>query len=114
MNDLIGKPPNRRMDLGEERRAVCAEVVDDRRLGRFTKTVKQGEAIGEIEGNAAIALAEGLQADPDDLTGGAERVEVAGAVLADARGENLALEDRCRERIALHGFDRVQQGFEPV
>jgi hypothetical protein len=65
--------------------------------------------VGEVQRDAAIALAERLDADPDDLAGRGDGIEIGGIVAIDARGENLGLENRRRERRALELFDGVEQ-----
>ena len=49
-----------------------------------------GEVIGEVQRDAPVALAERLDADPDHLAGGDERVEIGGVVVLDPRRQDLA------------------------
>jgi hypothetical protein len=65
--------------------------------------------IGEIERDAAVAIAERFDADPHHLTRRGDRVEVRGIVDVQTRGQDLGLEDRRRQRRSLELFDRVEQ-----
>src|SRR5438874_11748401 len=70
--------------------------------------------IGEIERDAAVALAERLDADPHHLAGCGDGVEVRWIVDVDPRRQNLRLENRRRERRALQLLDRVEQRVSAV
>jgi hypothetical protein len=48
--------------------------------------------IGEIQRDAAVAIAERLDADPDDFAGGGERVEIGGIVASMRAGRISRLE----------------------
>jgi len=49
--------------------------------------------------------AERFDPAPDHLAGGAERVEIGRAVAGDARGQDLVLQGRGRQRRALQLFE---------
>src|SRR5205085_5282466 len=68
--------------------------------------------IGEVKRDTTSASAEWLDADPDDLARGAERVEIGRLVIVDARGEDFVFEDRRRERIALNRFECFEDAVE--
>ncbi len=53
-----------------------------------------------------------FEADPDDFAGGHDGVEIAGAVVGDARGEDFAFEFGDEERGALKIFDGVEKCVE--
>ena len=105
----------RLMQIGEERRAVrgrggstiCRARGD--KIGRRLLAPQAREVIGQVERDAAVPLAQRLDAAPDDFTAGGQGVEVGGVVPLDARRENLALEDRRRQGCALQVLDRVEQ-----
>ena len=107
----------------EERRAAVAQQLEDRRLA-FREVVVRPAAglspdrlrrqqprqmIGEVQRDAAVALAERLDADPDDFAGRRDRVEIGRIVAVDPRRQDLGLEDRRRQRRALQLLDRVEQ-----
>ena len=73
---------------------------------------KRGKRFGEIERDAAVAIADLFEADPDDFTGGHDGVEIAGAIVGDARGENFAFEFGDEKRGALEIFDGVEKRVE--
>ena len=107
----------RLVQRGEERRAVLAEVIDDGLLARLEVGKDGGapqprEGVGEVQREPAVAIAERLDAAPDDFAGGGQRVEIGGVVALDARREDLALEDRRRQRRALQVLDRIEQRVE--
>ncbi len=58
------------------------------RLGLRPLLQEQGQLVGEEEGDAAVALAERLDAGPCDFAGGDEGVEVAGCVVGNAGRED--------------------------
>ena len=70
--------------------------------------------VGEVQRDAAIALAERLDADPDDLAGRGDGIKIRGIQPIDARRENLGLENRRRERGALELFDGIEQRIRAV
>src|SRR5258708_2639722 len=76
--------------------------------------MQQRKVIGEVERDTAIAVAKRLDAGPDDLAGGAERVEIGRFVAVNARGQDLRLEDRGRQRSTLQRFDHFEEPFEPA
>ncbi len=49
---------------------------------------EERELVGEVEGDAAVVLAERLDAGPGDFSGSDEGVEIAGLVVGDAGGED--------------------------
>ncbi len=79
---------------------------DGARLG------EQGQLVGKIQGDAAVAFAERLDAGPGHFTGGDERVETGGLVPCDARGQNRRFEQGSRERGSLEAFDGIEQHIE--
>ena len=68
--------------------------------------------IGEVERDPSIALADRVDACPDDLAGGAERVEVRRFVAVDSLRENFGFQDRRRHCRALQRFDDFEQTFQ--
>ena len=68
--------------------------------------------IGEVQRDAAVALAERLDADPDDFAGRRDRVEIRRIVAVDPRRQDLGLEDRRGQRRALQLLDGVEQRIE--
>ena len=68
---------------GEEFFFALGERFDDGALLR-----EEGQLVGEEEGDAAVALADGLDAGPGNFAGGDERVEAGGRVVGDAGGED--------------------------
>ena len=79
-------------------------------MGRLLR--EEGQLVGEEESDAAVALANGLNAGPGDFAGGDQRVEAGRSVVGDARGQDGRLEERCGERRALQAFNGVEQGVE--
>ena len=73
---------------------------------------KSGKRFGEVEGDAAVAIADLFEADPDDFAGGHDGVEIGGAIVGDARGENFAFEFGNEQRGALKIFDGVEKRVE--
>ena len=71
-----------------------------------------GDAVGEVEGDAAVAFADGIDAAPDDFAGSDEGIEIGGRIAGDAGGEDLRFEQRGGEGCALQRFDGVEQGVE--
>ena len=65
--------------------------------------------IGEVQRDAAVAIADRLDADPDDFSGRRHRVEIGRVVVLDPRRQDLRLENRRRERGALQLLDGVEQ-----
>src|SRR5688572_18068806 len=76
--------------------------------------MQQREVIGEVDRNPAVAIAQWLEADPDDLAGRAERVEIGWLVVLDARREDLALENRRGHGEALQRFDDFENRVESM
>ncbi len=93
-----------------------ARIDSSRGLERFrcgeARWEQVGDAVGEVERNAAVAFAEGIDAAPDDFAGGDEGIEVGGRVAGEASGENLRFEQRGGQRRALQRLDSVEQGVE--
>ena len=73
---------------------------------------QQGQLVGEEEGDAAIALADGFDAGPGHFTRGDERVKACRIVVGDAGGQDGRLEKRCGEGRALQVFDGVEKRVE--
>ena len=91
-------------------------VGELRRVGleglEFGGREKRGERVGEVERNAAVAIADLFEADPDDFASGHDGVEICGAIVGDARGENFALEFRDEQSGALEIFYGVEKRVE--
>ena len=67
------------------------------------------EVVGQVQRDAAVALAERLDADPDDLAGCRDRIEIGRIVAVDPRRQDLGLENRRGQRCALQLIDGVEQ-----
>ena len=67
------------------------------------------QMIGEIQRDAAVALAERLDATQTTSPAAAIGVEIGGVVALDPRRQDLGLENRRRKRRALQLFDRIEQ-----
>src|SRR4029079_10557583 len=100
------------VDLREERGPVSLEVVEDRVRDGLRIRAEERRFVRQIQRDTAVFFPERLDAAPDDLAGCAERVEIARRVVVDARGEDLALEDRRRQRVALQRVDGIEQRVE--
>ncbi len=106
------------VDGGEVGRAPRAQRVHDARLAPGQRCLERRGApqrrqrIGQVQRDAAVALAERFHADPRDLARGRERVEVPGAIALDARRQDLGLEQRGGERRPLQALDDVEQRVE--
>ena len=70
------------------------------------------EVFGEVKADAAVALADGIEAGPGDFAGGDEGIEVGGLVTEDASREDLGFQEAGGEWCALQGFDDVEEGVE--
>ena len=92
---------------GEQLFFALGERVDERAL-----LGEERQLVGEEEGDAAVALADGFDAGPGDFAGGDERVEAGGRVVGDARGKDGGLDQRCGQRRALQALDGVEQRVE--
>ena len=102
------------MKLGEEARAVPLEVLAQAIVKLALRTVGRGlvqqpEIVGQVEGEAAVALAERRQAHANHLARRAQRVEVAGPIPRQPRGQDVAFESGGGERRALQLLDDVQE-----
>ena len=107
---------DRRAQLREERRTapheVLADGVVDRLRGAVLRRTGAGEQIdpvAAVERDAAVVAAERAAADPDDLAGRPELVEQARGVAGDPGAQDVALEDRRRDRDALELGDDLDQ-----
>ena len=105
------------MERREERCAHFAQHAGDAlrvlgKLGRRCWRRAGAAALGQIERDAAIAIAELLEADPHHFAGGHQRVEIGGAVIEHARRQDLALQIGGGQRRALQNLDGVEQGVE--
>jgi hypothetical protein len=90
------------MQRAEERRALTLEVGDDggfaagqpfvarAALGRRRQQLCQ--MIGEIQRDAAVAIAQGLGADPRHLSGAEQGIQHRRRVIGDAGGQNFRVE----------------------
>ncbi len=112
--EIVLKAAHRRLDLRKEGRAVRTQVVDDLTLQRreLCLTVSMRNMVCEIESDASVALAKRFHAHPYDLSSRAQCVEIRRPVIFDPRRQDLALEQRRRDRISLQRFDCFQQCFE--
>jgi hypothetical protein len=71
------------LENGEEFFFALSEWVDKRAvLG------EEGEFVGEEEGDAAVAFADGFDTGPGNFSGGDEGVETRGRIVGDAGGED--------------------------
>src|SRR5438552_17511144 len=81
LDDIIREAANRRVNLGEERSAMCGEKINDllcggRRLARWGGEdaglhTQQRQMISQINRDPPVAIADRIDADPNDLAGGA-------------------------------------------
>jgi len=78
----------------------------------FSGRKKSGKRLGEVEGDAAVAIADLFEADPDDFACGHDGVEIGGAIVGDARGKNFAFEFGNEQSRALKIFDGVEKRVE--
>ena len=86
---------------------ALGERFDERPLLR-----EQRQLVGKEKRDAAVALADRLDAGPRHFAGGNQRVEAGGCVVGDARGQNRSLKQRCGQRRALQVLDRIEQRIE--
>ena len=115
-----GKPPPRAfVKRGEERGAVSLQIRERSppivlrpSLAAGGRRPQAWHVVGEIKRDAAVSFAERLDADPDDLARGHQRVEHRRLIVCDARRQDISLEDRGGERRALQLLDRVEQRLE--
>ena len=70
---------------------------------------EEGNAVGEEEGEAAVALAEGTHARPEHLARRAQGVEVLGPVARDPRLEHVPLDDGGGQGGPLELLDHVEE-----
>ncbi len=118
-----GKPPPAASWSGEKKLAPfvrstsrTARARSDERLdveARPGRTEQPRQVVGQVERDAAVALADGLDAHPGHLAGSDQRVEVARRVALHARREDLALQHRGRQGAALQPLDHVEHRVEP-
>ena len=81
-------------------------VLRRRRGGR---SPERGGVVAEEDGDAVEP-----RADPHDLAGGAQAVELRGLVSGDASRQYLGLPERDRQRHALQRHERLAQRRAPV
>src|SRR2546425_13058342 len=93
VDEIVFETAGRRVNLGKEGSAVRGEIIDDRMARDFRRETEQRQMVGEIQRDAAIAIAERLDSDPNDLSGRTEHVEIGRTVILDPRRQNLALEN---------------------
>ena len=79
---------------------------------KFGRRQECGKRFGEIERDAAVAVADLFEADPDDFACGHNGVEIGRAIVGDTRGKNFALEFGDEEGTALEIFDGVEESIE--
>ena len=125
IDDIVGESADAALDRREERRSVTREVVEDARfergrlafcgrLGPHAEwTVKQRQMVGEVKSDPPVTLPQWLHAGPDDLSCRAQRVEVGGAIVLDARRENLGLQDGGGQSNPLDGLDDFEKSLQP-
>ena len=104
------RTPRRRPRAAAARRA--RRPASSGSASRGGKQARQ--VIGQVERDAAVAIAERLDADPRHLARAEQRVELRRRVVGDARRQDLVLEERGDERHALQLLDRVEQRVEPA
>ena len=97
------------MDIREERCSALREICDDRRFFLSRPNValcsllpvpcplrqwpELRQLLREVEADAAVAFADGIETSPDDFACGDEGIEVGGLVVENARRKNLGLEN---------------------
>ena len=92
---------------------LCRRAAADRFEGlEFGGRQKSGKRFREVERDAAVAIADLFEADPDDFAGSHHRVEIAGAIVGDARGKNFAFQFGDEQRSALEIFHGVEKRVE--
>ena len=106
------------MQRRKERGPVSCQMVDNQALaigqiGRRTGLSKLRDVVGQVEREAPIVFAEGLEAAPDDLAGSRQGIEVGRLIPFDPSRQDLGLEDRRDERRALQVLDGIEQRVEP-
>jgi hypothetical protein len=79
---------------------------------QFGRREKKRKRFGEEEGDAAIAIADLFEADPDNFTSGHDGVEIAGTVIGNTGGENFAFKFGGEEGGALQIFYGVEERIE--
>jgi len=118
----------------EERCAARAQEVDDGRLAiegwrvaavrrsracpfrtcrRNLRRQQPREVVRQVQRDASVAIAERLDADPDDFARGRHRVEIGRLVRGDPRRQHFGLQRRRRDRRALQLLDDVEQRVRP-
>src|SRR4029079_2195813 len=80
------------------------------RVGR--RRPGEADVLAEVEGDAAVVAAEGAGADPDQLAAGAELVEPALRVGAEAARQHVGLPGFRRQRDPLQRHQRLAQAVE--
>ena len=82
------------------------------RVGRVEGCIEGGELVGEVQTDPSVVGPDRPAADPDDVAGGAQLVEVGGAVRAHARCEQLGLQRRRHQRRTLQLRQCLDQRVE--
>jgi hypothetical protein len=95
LDRFVGVPATGRLVQGaEEGCAAALQMVDDRSLAiakvlEHRRAAQPGKMVGQVESKAAVALAERLDAAPDHLARGRQRVEVRRAVTVHPASQDL-------------------------
>ena len=95
------------------RRQVGAERIvhrAGRRLGGFQRSIDGSELVGKIETDPAVARTDRAAADPHDITGRAQLIELGWAIAAKAGRQELAFQCRrnqCRTLQLRKRFDQI-------
>ena len=106
----LGLEPGLGEQVGPEHGAAPERLADGGRLGSLRRRraggpAEQRRVLAEVDGDAVEP-----GADPDELAGGAERVERGGLVAGDAARQHLGLPERDRQREPLQRHERLAQG----
>ena len=116
----VGRPAGRREQLAVERGAAGGEVLADRdmtRLGRRLRRVEHADrsqdlAPGPDQGDPSVVAPEASSPHPGHLAERAQLVEQARLVARDPRRQDVALEDRGRDRQPGELVDHLGESFE--
>ena len=82
------------------------------KLGRWGGGEQFRQGVGQVKRDAAVAITELFTADPYDIAGGHQRVEIVGAVVEDARGEDFTFQVGGGQTRALQDLDGIEDGVE--
>ena len=101
--------------IGPERRAPIAEPVPHRVVERALAGLRRGDKesrlVAERQPHPAVSGPQRPRADPHQLTGGAELIELGRLVAGHAAGQHIGFQHRCRQGRALQLGYHVGQGI---